>query len=286
MVREFELINEKGQKYSLMDIENYCLLTDPSGLGISYLTEYEQIGNTFINNLRKIEYGKINGVVNFKYYDNYKNLVDFIESSENLKFSYKVPFENGYKEYLKDVNLQLLTKTQKQPNGIISESVIFECLTLWYEQTTAIFTIEPKTNELRWDYEWDSKFVDYDTRSLQYINKGHVEAPIIVEINGHVINPYIELYIEGQLYQTVRFPVEIEQYEKLLYGTKENGFYIKKQHTDGTLEDLFKGITWLSEFSNDNVIRIPKNKSCELRLKADNEILNAQVIILSYYKAV
>ena len=27
-VREFKLINEFGEEYSLMDIENYCLLTD------------------------------------------------------------------------------------------------------------------------------------------------------------------------------------------------------------------------------------------------------------------
>lgn len=30
MVREFRLINEKGQEFSLMDIYNYTLLTDPS----------------------------------------------------------------------------------------------------------------------------------------------------------------------------------------------------------------------------------------------------------------
>ena len=30
MVREFKLVNEKGQEYSLMDIYNHCLLTDPS----------------------------------------------------------------------------------------------------------------------------------------------------------------------------------------------------------------------------------------------------------------
>lgn len=30
MVREFYLQNEKGQEYSLMDIKNYCLLTEPS----------------------------------------------------------------------------------------------------------------------------------------------------------------------------------------------------------------------------------------------------------------
>ena len=30
VVREFNLINEKGQTFSLMDIKNYCLLTEPA----------------------------------------------------------------------------------------------------------------------------------------------------------------------------------------------------------------------------------------------------------------
>lgn len=284
MVREFKLINEKGQEYSLMDIENYCLLTEPSGLGYSYSGEYEQLGNTFISNMRKIEQGQIEGVVNFLYYDNYKNLVDFIEKSENLKISYKLPFKGGQKEYFKDIEILNLTKTQIQENGVISETITFNCLSLWYEQLTTIYTIEPQTNEIRWDFTWDSKFVDYDTRSLTYINNGHVEAPIVAEINGHVVNPKIQLFIEGELYQEVPFTVEIEEYEKLLYCTKENDFYIKKQNTDGTLESLFS--LDVIQFENDNVIRLPKNKSCELRLVADNEILNAQITIFAYYKAI
>lgn len=178
----------------------------------------------------------------------------------------------------------MLDKSQMQTNGIISESITFDCLSLWYEQTTAIYTIEPKENEIRWDFEWDSAFVDYDTRNLYYINNGHIESPILVEINGQVINPRIELYIEGELYQTVRFNVEIGEYEKLLYGTKENEFYINKQNTDGALTSLFS--LDVIDFENDNVIRLPINKSCELRLEADNEILNAQVTILAFYKAV
>ncbi len=284
MVREFKLINEKGQEYSLMDIYNYCLLTEPSGLGYQYSTEYEQLGNTFIANLRRIEQGQIEGILNFLNYDNYKNFIDYIEKSESLRFSYKIPFKNGQKEYFKDINIQSLSKTQIQTNGVISESITFDCLSLWYEQTTAIYTIEPKENEIRWDFAWDSKFTDYDTRSLQYINKGHIEAPVLIEISGHVVNPRIELYIEGQLYQTVTFTTEIAEYEKLLYGTKENDFYISKQKTDGTIESLFN--LDVINFENDNVIRLPKNKSCEIRITADNEVLNAQVTILAYYKAV
>lgn len=86
MVREFRLINEKGQEFSLMDIYNYCLLTDPNGLGYAYTTEYQQIGNTFIENFRQIQQGQINGTVNFMNYDNFTSFANFIEGAESLKF--------------------------------------------------------------------------------------------------------------------------------------------------------------------------------------------------------
>lgn len=284
MVREFKLLNEKGQEYSLMDIRNYCLLTEPSGLGYEYSSEYEQLGNTFISNLRRIEQGQITGRVNFLNYDNYKKLVDFIEQSESLKFSYKIPFTTGEKEYFKDIQIQSLSKTEIQPNKVMSETIIFDCLSLWYEEKSTIFTIEPQENEIRWDFRWDSRFSDYNSRNLNFINQGHVEAPILVQMNGYLLNPKLELYVEGELYQTVTITTEIQEYEKLLYGTKENEFYINKENTDGSLTSLFN--LDVIDFNNDNVIRLPKNRSCQLVLTADNEVLNAQVTILVYYKAI
>lgn len=285
MVREFRLINEKGQEFSLMDIHNYILLTEPSGLGYDYSTEYQQLGNTFVTNLRKMQQGQIRGTANFLQYDNFEDFINFVESSENLKFGYKIPYKNkASKEYFKDVAIQSMSKTQKQTNGVFSETVIFDCLSLWYEENTIIYNITPQENEIRWDFMWDSRFIDYSTRNLEYVNTGHTEAPILVEMDGHLVNPKIELYVEGQLYQTVKITVEIQEYEKLLYGTRENDFYINKQNTDGTLTSLFS-LDHI-EFENDNVIRLPANKSCELRLTADNEVLNAQVTILPQYKAV
>ena len=284
MVREFKLVNEKGQEYSLMDIQNYCLLTEPSGLGYEYSTEYEQLGNTFITNLRRIEQGQISGVVNFLNYDNYKKLIDFIEQSESLKFSYKVPLKNGIKEYFKDIQIRDISKTEIQPNSVISETITFDCLSLWYEERSTTFTIEPKEDDLRWDFKWDSRFAGYDSRKLTFVNQGHVEAPVLVEIDGSLANPQIDLYIEGQLYQSVKFTTNVEAYEKFLYGTKENDFYINKQNTDGTLTSL-KSLDVI-DFNNDNVIRIPKNKSCEIVLSADSGVTNAKVTILVYYKAI
>lgn len=284
MVRGFRLVNEKGQSYSLMDIENYCLLTDPSGLGYSYATEYEQLSNMFVENLRKFEQGQITGTVNCLKYDNFKDLVDFIEKAESLRIAYKVPFDKGEKEYLKDVNIKSLSKSQIQTTGVISETIVFDCLSLWYEETIAIYDMTEQDEEIRWDFKWDSKFTAYDIRSFDYINKGHVEAPVQIEMDGQVVNPEIQLYVEGELYQRVPFNVEINEYEKFLYGTKENDFYVCKKKTDGTLESLFN--LDVMTFDNDNVIRIPPNKSCQIKLVADNEILNAQVTVLTYYKAI
>lgn len=284
MVREFYLQNEKGQEYSLMNIENYCLLTEPTGLGYSYNREYEQIGNTFIETFGKIEQKQINGTANFSSYDNFYNFVNFIESSESIRLIYIIPFENGSKRYLRDVNIQMLDKSEKKTNGIISESIVFDCLSLWYEENTTKYTIKPQENELRWNFKWNSRFKKYNTRNLQYKNNGHVEAPILVEMNGYIKNPKIDLYIEKELYQTVVFNVEIEEYEKLLYGTKENEFYINRQKNDGTIESLFS--LDVINFENDNVIRLPIRKACELRLSAENEIKNAQVTVLTFHKIV
>lgn len=285
MVREFRLINEKGQEFSFMNIHDNTLFTDPSGLGYSYSTEYQQLGDTFISNLRNIQQGQISGTLNFLNYDNYTSFVNFVESSESLRIGYKIPYSDGStREYFKDVQIQSLSKTQIQTNGILSEAVVFDCLSLWYEENSAIYTIESQENEIRWDFEWDSRFTDYDTRNLQYINQGHVEAPIYVEIDGQVVNPKIELYVEGELYQTVDINTTIAQYEKLLYDTRENQFFIGKQNTDGTVVSLFS-LDYI-DFYNDNVIRLPKNKSCEIKLTADNEVLNAKITIYPRYRAV
>ena len=38
-VRQFFLLNEKGQEFSLMDIQKYCFLSSPTGLGINFQSD-------------------------------------------------------------------------------------------------------------------------------------------------------------------------------------------------------------------------------------------------------
>ncbi len=282
-VRRFLLENEKGQQFRLDDLNEGCFLVSPANLGYSYETDFVRLGYNFIENNRKIQQKNPSGIAYFKSYDKCKKFIDYIESSSELKWIYIVPYSLGEKKYYRDVVIVKLDKTEKIGKWLACP-VEFSGLSLWYEENTIIYTIEKLTNEIRWDFRWDSRFTDYDSRNLHYINEGHVEAPIYVEMDGHLVNPKIELYVEGELYQTVKVTTEIAEYEKFLYDTRENQFFIGKQNTDGTRVSLFS-LDYI-DFYNDNVIRLPKNKSCEIKLTADNEVLNAKLTIYPRYKAV
>lgn len=285
MVRQFRLINEKGQEFNLMDLYNSCFLSEPDGLGYSYNTTYEQVGNSFFETLRNVQQAQITGIANFSSYDNFRSLVDYIEGSESLRFGYKIPYKNlPVKEYFKDINIQNIGKGQIDTDGILRCPITFDCLSLWYEENRTIYSTSAQANEIRWDFKWDSKFVDYNNRTLEYINKGHVPAPVLIKIKGPVTNPTLTLKVEGQVYQEVEVNVTLQEYEAFEYCTLTNSFYIRKENTDGTYTNLFD-----QEYidpANNNVIKFPQGKSCELIMSAENEILNAEVSVYAYYKVV
>lgn len=283
MVREFALINEKGRTFSLMNIENYVLLTDPAGLGYRYNTQYEQVGTSFLENVRRIEQGQIVGIVNTTKYENFKKLIDFIEGSESIRFLYRVPYQTGAKEYYKDVKINELTKTQKNTNGIISETITFDCLGLWYSEDETVYDVTSGGDEMRWDYRWDARYTEYDVRSLAYNNQGHIPAPILVEIDGEVSNPKIEIIRDGETVASIEIPITIGIYEKLLYSSKTGEIFIKKQLADGTETSLFK--KQYIDITKNNIFKLPLGVS-EVKLSADDEINSAKLTIYPQYKAV
>ena len=284
-IRNFYFENEKGKRIDCQKINGGLFLYNVTGLGYEENIEYEQIGNTFVQNDKKTLQNQITGDLEFydMTYNEYCNFINFILKATSLRLIY-VPKTTERIEYYRDIDVCKIDKTEEDEFNILTCPITINCKSLWYKENTVVYNMAEQQDELRWDFQWDSKFTDYNIRSLEYINEGHVEAPVLIEINGPATNPTIELYVEGELYQEVPFLIEIEEHEKLLYGTKENEFYINKQKTDGTLESLLN--LDVIKFENNNVVRLPENKSCELRLKADTEILNAQVTILAYYKAV
>ena len=136
---------------------------------------------------------------------------------------------------------------------------------------------------MRWDYRWDARYTEYDVRSLAYNNQGHIPAPILVEIDGEVSNPKIEIIRDGETVASIEIPITIGIYEKLLYSSKTGEIFIKKQLADGTETSLFK--KQYIDITKNNIFKLPLGVS-EVKLSADDEINSAKLTIYPQYKAV
>lgn len=239
--------------------------------------------NTFILDYKELEPTSISGTLRFVSYDNYKKLTDFLATSKKLKISYKIPSsvaKKGFAEYFKDVDFLTITKAEKETNGILSETITFNPLSLWYEENDFVYQIETNDDDLRWNFRWNKRFRDYNSKNISYKNNGHIDAPIILSIEGPVSNPEIEIYVGGELFQKVTFSVTLQKNEKFLYESTEGNSYILKENSDGTKEDLFN--QEVIDIDNNNLILIPKD-SVEIKIKASTSIKKASLKILPQY---
>ena len=281
-VRKFLLENEKGQQFRMDNLNEGCFLTSPTNLGYSYNIDFVQLGYEFIENNRKIEQQKPSGTLYFKSYDKIKEFIDYIESSQSLKWLYIIPFELEEKTFYRDVTIIKLDKTEKNGKWLACP-VEFSSKSLWYEKNEIIFKIESYEDEMRYSYRWNSRYIDYNSRSIQFNNKGHIDAPIQIEINGFVQNPGVSIFIDNEEFASIKIPITIKEYEKLLYSSKTGDIYIQKQNADGTKENLWKNK--YIDITKPNVFKLPIGFS-EIRLVADNDITNAKVTVFPQYKAV
>ena len=284
-VREFNLINEKGQKFSLMDIENFSLLTDPDGLGYTYSNSYTKVGEVFINNLKVQEQTQISGICNFFFFFNYTNLVNFIESSKSLRLNYKIPLKDGsQKEYFKNIEIQSLGKTEKDQTGVLSCPITFDMISLWYEEKEYTYDMSAEDNEVRWDFRWGSRFANYNSRKLEFNNTGHTLAPIYLEIDGAISNPEIIVTDSNDnVLFDLLIEIEIEQYEKFIYSSVDGDLRIAKQNIDGTYENLFKQA--YIDITKNNIFKLPLGSS-NITIQADDEIVSAKLNIYPYYRSI
>ena len=254
-IRKFLLENEKGQQFKLDDIKYGCLLISPSNLGYSYKNNFSQTGFYFAINSKILEQKNPSGIAYFTNYDKVKEFIDYIESSLKLKMIYKLPFESGEIVYYKDIEFSKIDKTEKQ-NRWIACPVEFCGKSLWYEKNEIVYKIEKRTNERRWNWKWNARYTSYSNRNIVFENKGHVEAPFQVEIDGYIKNPKIEILVDGETYASIQLNIEIQEYEKFLYSSKTSELYIQKQKTDGTYENLFKK-KYGVDLNNVNIFKLP-----------------------------
>lgn len=289
-IRNFYLENDVGSRIDFQKQDGSLFLYDISGLGYEKTISYEQIGDVFVPTNEKMTQMPITGTIEFDKdesasetsYDVYKKFTDFVNNAKSLKLVY-VPKLSNRVEYYRDIDFISIDKSEEDDFGILSCPIKLKPKSLWYKEGNAVISINPTDNEMRWDFTWDAIFIDYNTSNIIYENKGHTDSALEVVIDGYVQNPVIEIYKDDVLIYSIAIEIEIEEYEKFIYSSKDGAPCIKKQNTDGTYENLFT-----SEYvspANINIFKLPKGAS-KLKISAENDINSAQITIYEYYKTV
>lgn len=156
----------------------------------------------------------------------------------------------------------------------------FTAKSLWYEPREIVYNIEPVSNELRWDFVWDPIFANYDNRNIIFENEGHVEAPILLELDGEIIDLVITIEDADGTHTLDFTGLIIESDETFIYDTRNTSQAIYV--TDGTTE------TNLFNYLNPNFInffQLQKGVST-IRLEAEAEITGGKLTVFVEYVAV
>ena len=174
-----------------------------------------------------------------------------------------------------------MKKEKYGTDGVLRVPATFNCKSLWYEAKEVVYTIDSVTNELRWNFQWDSIFTAYDNRNIIFDNKGHAEAPFKLELNGEVVSPIITILEDDVEVKKLDLTgLTIATGETFIYNTKDTEQEIVKIGSGGT--------TNLFDFLNPNFINFFKLRkgASKIRLEAENEITSGKLTIYVQYKAV
>ena len=247
-------INEKGQIYNPNNIQR-SILRITSDLGISRKITYNKAGSTFIKNSQEIEQGKIEGELRFfrDVESEYKKFVSFIRTAQKLTFV-DIRIDNGVtEEYYVDIDYSKIGRV-KEKGGILLSEVEFYCTTNWYKQKNIVYTIEENANVFGFPIDFENmRFGNGSSNKLNIENEGFEEAPIFIQLNGALVNPKIQLIKDKQVINSLQLQVEIQEFERIEYSTKDDDLYIQKINQDGTRSNLFD----LLDINNSNFFKIP-----------------------------
>lgn len=282
-IRNFYFENELGERIDCQKIDGNLFLHNVSGLGFEKNIEYVKIGNSYVKNKDTLIQNIITGELDFydMTYDEYISFIDFVLTAKELKLVY-IPKRKNRKEFYRDIDLIKIEQNGEDDYNIMTSPITLYCKTLWYEYDEIVYTLTKKSNEITWDFKWDSIFPSNDIRNLVFTNKGHVEAPFCVEISGGIKNPKITILDENDnILNELSFKnLVVESSEKFKYCTKDTDMYVcimSENSTRNLMDNL--------NVNNVNFFKIPKGTS-KIRLSGDSEIINAKLIIYVQYLAV
>lgn len=249
-MREFKLINDLGQEFSLMTGAGF--FKNPAGLGFDVQIEAQQAGYSYIPVKETMLQKSVTGNMIFATYEDYKTFTEFITAAKSLVLAYK-PIDTWY--YL-DVIVSSLQKGEKTDLWRLNCPITFTALGTWYEAITAK-QAQGSGNGKEYDYEYDYVYQDQRLGEVE-ITGVIIKSPCIVSIFGPVENPSFTLTQNGAQVLTGKVNVTIPAGNKLVINAEPANMEIAEYTVDNTfVADRYAN----SDFSTERFAFVPAGDS-------------------------
>jgi len=283
MHRKFYLENAQKQRFNLQDLKAGALLASPAGLGLSMARTYELTGNTARCVDETFPARSFTGIIVFdgsRAYDAYRALVNFITAGA-VKLVYAPRFETTTGEFLADAEVENVSKYDVK-GGRMECDVAITLKGAWYKRDNLRVVAEKAATDLRYERIYEYTYSDFSTDAIEVFNDGHFDAPVMLEAEGELVNPRLQLFVDGVLRSELAVTAVIESGQTLVYCTKDDDLTLVKRLADGSEISLMDCIS----IENENFFKLPRGLST-LSLSADNDISSKSVIsVFTSYKAV
>lgn len=233
-MRQFYLVNGKGNEYSLMDIEHW--LYKPDNLGAKFNSKYEQIDGSFIRTSRISKPDDIKGKVVFTGEDKYQDYHDFIKfiAVEPLTLIYV-----SNDTYRVPVDLKSIDKSEIE-DGVLECDIKFKRVGRWYRQIT-ILNDKGDTNGKTYDYKYDYRYSEYEPQVASIDSDSGYDSPIRLTIFGPCVNPKWKHYINGDIVATGSVEASIREGRRIVIDCTKVPYSIREMDGEGRVyRDLYQ----------------------------------------------
>lgn len=231
MIRQFRLVNAKGNTYNLNDLDFF--LYDPADLGYKKSNKVLKAGNVFRPYEESVSQPTPTGTIRFKNPDAYQKYYEFMRFAtiEPLILEY-TPGDSD-DTYRIDCYISSMDKTEISGSGLHCE-VKFGALSFWYKTHVMEAGTNADTGKI-YDYTYPYRYADTAPGTVALNVDSNMESPAIIYIYGPVEKPTWNHYVNNVLVSTGACDVEVIQGHVLVIDSASIPFQITEQDMLGNV---------------------------------------------------
>lgn len=248
-MRQFVLINQKGNRYSLNDRKSF--MTEPSGLGFEFKVDYENYNDFFVEKDRELKQPKIKGKIYFSSYEEYYNFMLFIQFRP-LELEY-----TSHKTFYMTCNVDKIGKEELVDFGKLQCPIEIVGKTAFYEK---IIRKNDSTGNIgkAYSYTYPYTYVGTDTGTVEFDVISNMESGVKMTMMGPLINPSWSYFVNGVKKLSGKINANIASGNRLVIDTTGSPYLI---HEVDNMNQLVKDRYEDSDFTTKRFIRLERGNN-------------------------